>query len=94
MNWPHFKYTEKQAIRWEKTRVKGKFHWVFVVGLLYLGGWIFLVTSFLGYLHKPSPFQMENLLVNVVLSSFLGVLWGIFTWNISEKLYLEYKCKL
>ena len=94
MSWKSFKYTEKKALQWEKIRSKGKAHWVFVVGLLYQGGSLFLLTTLLGYFHKPATFQMANLVFNAVLWTCFGILWGILSWNLLERQYLNYKGKV
>lgn len=84
-------WTEKQHIRWESTRQKGRGRFILYSGVLGWGGCMFLsmsilrsVFGFSGYFAAIPWYWTWN----VVLWAAVGFIFGFLTWIWSEKLYL------
>jgi hypothetical protein len=79
--------------RWEKIRAKGRIRFILLNGVIYFGGWMFIFTRFIfpsiaEYLFgwKMSYLPMYE---SLILWLLMGLLWGISTWWLNEKSYLQ-----
>ena len=70
--------------RWEKSRAKGKLHFILVSGVLSWGVPMFIAMTFFVNRERLSP-------GHIILSAFMWLLggagFGLFVWYFSEKQY-------
>ena len=88
----------KQRKRWKKVRAKGMWHYIFIYGIL-IFGFITAIISLIIlealeiYNIKPSPFpnsfNLERLLIVLILAPIIGFISGYLMWKICEKDYLN-----
>jgi len=80
--------TKAQADRWKKTKVKGRWHYVFFFGVLFWGIGVSLLTSAITVLIEDGLITetfLENFLdkLKSALPTFMiaGGFFGLFMWN-------------
>ncbi|MFT4664724.1 MAG: hypothetical protein ACI8YQ_001516 [Polaribacter sp.] len=86
-----------QKERWERTRAKGKGHFVWMVGVLRWGLMSGFVISTMMYLQRNGwdvglLFTMEylsRLSFMLLMFAVFGYLWGQTVWSLTEKKYLS-----
>jgi hypothetical protein len=83
------KYTPKSAAKWEKTRSKGKSHFVWLYGVMGWGLWMFVFTAVWNYFRHPDSLS-QRLIINAIMWPIMGYCWGAVMWGISEKTYKKY----
>lgn len=80
---------KEQADQWAKTREKGRWHFIFVWGVLFWGG----VTAILWSVFM-SVFSDQGFVgvVKVALPIFMigGFVWGLLMWTGANRLYKKY----
>jgi len=81
--------TEKQFELWKRRRTHGALFFVFVWGVIYWGGLMFLIMTSLfalAYVFRGVPPNYSFLLtLGVCLWLPGGLLWGIWTWILGER---------
>jgi len=77
---------ENQFVKWEAARAKGKLHFILVRGVL---SWGLPMFIFMAFINKPfaDGFTSEAAIVHYIVWPIAGVLFGVFTWHLSERLY-------
>ena len=77
---------ENQFNKWKATRIKGKLHFILVRGVL---SWGLPMFIFMAFINKPfaNGFTSEAAIIHYIVWSIAGVLFGVFIWHISERLY-------
>jgi hypothetical protein len=83
---------DKQKEKWEKTRKKGKVHFIFIYGVLswgFLTGFIFWITMSLTIWKTPT-FSLDSLMISLSMFSISGIIWGYLYWCTSETKYNSY----
>ncbi len=77
---------ENQFIKWESARAKGKLHFILVRGVL---SWGLPMFIFMAFINKPFAygFTSEAAAIHYIVWPIAGVLFGLFTWYLSERLY-------
>ena len=77
--------------RWEKTRSKGKWNYIFKYGVLFWGlGTAVLYSLFFSLFNKWCSF-LEVLPLSIVLFPLGGIGYGVATWYSNEKVYHKLK---
>lgn len=77
---------QKQRDRWERTRSKGKWHFVSVYGVGLFGGLMVVVTSVFNMV--LGTFAYGNLFRHTLpLCASGGVIFGLTTWFVGEYMY-------
>ncbi|WP_041590361.1 hypothetical protein, partial [Teredinibacter turnerae] len=78
---------EKQFIKWENTRIKGKRNFILVNGIVSWGIPMFVVMTF--FVNKPEEGHMSVVLIciNALIWTLGGLAFGFFTWSASERMY-------
>ena len=86
--------SEKQAAKWKKTRAKGRRHFIIYSGVL---GWGLIMFVFMtAFIHlQQANFDIQQLsglslvvvLVNLLVWTLGGLVFGVLTWHGNEKLY-------
>ena len=81
----------RQALRWEKTRAKGKFRFMLVNGSIMWGGFmiLFLNAIHLFILHDPA--ELTYFITSLIVWPLGGLLFGLLTWNKTEASYQYFK---
>jgi len=81
---------DDQIKKWESTREKGLLHFVLIRGVLLWGLPMFIFMAFIG---KPfsNGFTSSTALVHYVVWPVAGVLFGLLTWCMSERMYKKKK---
>jgi hypothetical protein len=87
------KWTPEARAAWEKTRAKGRNHFVFVRGVCTWGGVMCVAMTLVNHVLyirgiRAMPFD-TNLLANLAICGLTGYLWGSLTWKLMEKSYIE-----
>ena len=81
--------TENQREKWEKTRAKGRAHFIWVRGVLAWGGLTAIFWSaFMGFVIGDAA-PLSFLVVAIAIFPIGGYFWGIWVWEIGERKYLE-----
>lgn len=88
--------SDSQLKSWEKTRLKGKRHFILYRGVLGWGLYMFFVMTFYSHL-KAVDFKFSALnfnsislsivVINITVWMIGGFLYGWWTWSLSEKSY-------
>jgi hypothetical protein len=89
-----------QLKSWEKTRLKGKRHFILYRGVLGWGLYMFFVMTFYSHL-KAVDFEFSALdsislsivVINITVWMIGGFLYGWWTWSLSEKSYKNQQSK-
>ena len=76
---------QKQRAKWERTRAKGKRHYIVMYGLSMAVG-IVVVTALLDYLIHGSV-DTTSLLAVATAQVIFGPLWARWSWNETEHRY-------
>lgn len=71
--------------RWEKTRLMGRKRFIWRVGVLEFGMWMFIILGIIFPLMSHETLVPLRLLRMLILSGIGGWLWGFLMWHISEK---------
>lgn len=88
------RWKPENAAKWERTRSKGKLRFIFLVGGLGWGGIMVVFMNLFHDIFERGPQESSAwayFLVSVFLFPVGGVLWGLFTWTVTEALYQYYK---
>ena len=77
------------ARRWPAIRAKGMAHFVLVRGLLLWGGLMFAASVAMTWLKFGPQHPRFGLMVGVAagLCTVGGLLWGVLTWTINERIF-------
>ncbi len=73
--------------KWEKTRIKGKSHFIWVKGFLSWGVMTAALWSIMMHFVQPQDPIWFRPLIAFVLFPLGGLFWGSWVWNSSEKKY-------
>jgi len=81
--------TNRIARRWPAVRAKGMAHFVLMRGLLMWGGLMFVFFTAMTWVKfgPQHPRFVLLLVVSAGLCAIGGLLWGVLTWAISERIY-------
>ncbi len=87
--------TPARAELWEKTREKGKIHYVFLRWVMLWGGFMTLFLTIMHFIRWPDHFNLfYDLSINLISCSVGGFLAGVFAWGMAERQYLKFKGKI
>ncbi|MBD0380182.1 hypothetical protein [Paenibacillus sedimenti] len=86
---------EKQRSKWEKLRAKGKKNFIIFNGVI---GWgvptailfTFLMSFMENYSIRFNQDFFELLIISIVLFPIGGILFGLWVWGWTEKLYRKH----
>ncbi|WP_189498607.1 hypothetical protein [Algimonas arctica] len=82
--------TRSQADQWAKSRVKGRWHFVFFNGVLVWGGTSALILStFLSFLNDQD--FARTFMLAAPLSMVGGFIWGLMAWRMTETRYNKFQ---
>jgi len=92
-----FKWNERNQEKWLTTRIRGKSHFVWVRGVLAYGGIMFVFFTIFQHI-MASKYEGVNvadasisiILINAVIWTVGGYMWGTGAWNLSERKFKEY----
>lgn len=83
--------TPARAEKWKETRAKGKTRYVFLVGVLWWGGFMTGFMSIWQYFMRPERYDwIQDPLANLLVFTIGGFLFGTCIWSIAEKQYLKF----
>ena len=71
--------------KWERTRKKGKSHFIWVNGFLCWGILTAVLWSIIMHISQPQEPIWLRPLIALVLFPIGGLFWGNWVWNASEK---------
>ena len=84
----------KSVAKWEYTRERGKSRYVWGIGVLGWGGFMFVVMSVFTYIQQNGPVwpTLEDppvflVLLNLVVCLSVGYAWGALMWRTMEQSY-------
>lgn len=80
----------KDIQRWEETRQRGKWNYVFLNGMLAWGVPMFVVMTFFVNKRADRPLTAGLIALSAVLWATGGFCFGFVTWTIFEKRYKKY----
>lgn len=92
-------WTPERRAAWEKTRSRGKNHFVWVRGFFVWGGLMILATTLAQLVIRVAfssiiPFKSDVMLQVFFLNCFLcpagGYIWGILVWLLTENSYRKH----
>ena len=83
--------TEKSLKAWEAMRAGGKWKFIFLKGVLYWGGSMFVVMglAFPALMHPANAFSPRLLIVNALVWPIGGFLWGALVWFLLERKFAK-----
>src|SRR5437870_4800826 len=73
--------------KWERIREQGKWRFVVLRGVLFLGGLIFLAGSAVSWIAGFHDFWVRQVFVSVLA----GFVLGLFAWHRAERAYRRWK---
>ena len=76
--------------KWERTRARGKWHFVLVLGILCFGGMMFVARVLMnaaGLMPLRPLASFFDYCRVLGVSAIEGFLWGYLMWYITEKMY-------
>lgn len=81
--------TNRIARRWPAVRARGMAHFVLMRGLLLWGGLMFAFFTVMTWVKfgPQHPRFVLLLVVSAGLCAIGGLVWGLLTWAISERIY-------
>ncbi len=75
---------KEQEKKMKELVMMGKWNYVFIKGVFYWGGIMFLVFTILGYLFYPDVWK-DTIIFNIVLWAIGGFVFGLWTWSAMNK---------
>jgi hypothetical protein len=92
------RWDEKSVARWERTRARGKWRYIWYTGVLGWGLSMFVVMTAFSYLQQYGPVrptadggQIFLVLLNLVIWPLVGSLFGTVMWMTIEASYRSVK---
>lgn len=80
---------EKNRLKWEKIREKGKKQYIWKYGALYWGLPMFIIMTFFVNNRNDYHHSLFSIALSIIVWLFAGILFGIVTWGINERKYLK-----
>ena len=87
-HWSEWFSASTHRKRWEKTRAKGKKHFVLWRGIVGFGGGMFVVITVSHTLLWPTPYHsvIREMVINLIVWPVSGFFWGLWMWShLNEK---------
>jgi uncharacterized membrane protein YedE/YeeE len=78
---------QKQKAKWERTRSKGRWHFVLLYGVLVFAGLMIITTSV--YSMLIGTFAYNNLKLTVPAVLIGGFVFGLALWLVGEYMYRQ-----
>ena len=88
------KPTPNQLERWQRTRAKGKFHFVLTKGVLAFGLTGFALTAAANYYRHMDEFATSagrfwKLAFSLLIWFLIGFFWSLWMWKYMERRFSE-----
>jgi hypothetical protein len=81
-----FEFTPQQRDWWQRTRTRGKYHYVVYRWVLGWGGFMFVfMTVFSYYLGYNRVFDSHSVIIGLIVWPLAGLGAGLWTWHWNEK---------
>lgn len=85
------KWTPDRERAWQLLRKKGRYHFIIFRGVLFWGLFTAIFMSVFQYFILPDQLQTHNIVINFILFPIAGFVWGLLTWNWTERSFIKYK---
>src|SRR6266852_822400 len=87
-----FELTPQKREWWQRTRMKGQYHYVIYRWGLGWGGFMFIfMTAFSYCLGNHQAFDSDQVILGLILWPLAGLGAGVWTWHSTEKKMQDYE---